>query len=304
MLKAAALILAAHCVGAIRSNIQVHDDADIAKQADEEVQSMQDLSNKALWQEAWGDTLSKHGASDALMNDALKNALYPDAQLHFQNLIQARHRLKATMQSQQEQDQQEQDAQHASQNQDHEVFENAKAGFLQRMTAGIKDIKDDDPPSTTTIATTTEDPQVVKEREQMALLKEKEMSKMTEGVAETKEEEVPSTTTSTMDPAAAAEKEHFEQLKEQEMSKLTQNLDDKSVTAAEVTATTTTTTTTTTETLGAAGKKIMAEISSGKFVLPANFAGLQTPQQQPQQEEKQDNVDDSEAGQDFDQFGF
>merc|ERR1719321_1869601 len=71
------------------------------------------------------------------------------------------------------------------------------------------------------------------------------------------------------------------------MSKLTANLDEKSLDAAEATATTTTTTTSTSMTLGAAGKKIMAEIESGKYVLPTDrFAGIQTPQQKPAEDEK------------------
>lgn len=301
-MKASVLILVVYSAGA--ANIKVHDDADIAKAADEEVQGLSDLSNKGLWQEAWSQTLAKHDASDALMNDGLKRALYPEAQDKFQNLIQARHRLKEKMQVQQDQEQQQEATQNAGQQQDKDFFENAKAGFLQRMTAGIKDIKDDDPPSTTTATTTTEDPQVVKEREQMEELKAKEMSKMTDGVAETKEEDAPSTTTTTMDPAAKAEKDHFEQLKSAEMLKLTSNLDDKSIDAAEATATTTTTTSTTTMSLGEAGKKIMAEITSGKFVLPNNFAGLQTPQQPPQQEDKQDDEAMSETMSDLDEFGF
>merc|ERR1719265_968757 len=105
-----------------------------------------------------------------------------------------------------------------------------------------------------------------------------------------------------MDPAAKAEKEHFEQLKQAEMAKLTSNLDDNSVAAAEATVTTTTTTTTTTQTLGQAGKKIMAEINSGNYVLPnVKFAGLQTPPKT-DQEQKQDDGENSEAAQDFDQY--
>merc|ERR1719321_1766092 len=100
---------------------------------------------------------------------------------------------------------------------------------------------------------------------------------------------VPSTTTTTVDPAAQAEKEHFDKLKPAEMVKLTSGLDDKSIDDAEKTATTTTTGTTTTMTLGEAGKKIMAEISSGKYVLPTErFAGIQTPQQ-PEPEDKNDD---------------
>lgn len=297
------LIVAAHCAGASLVSVKVHDDVDIAKAADEEVQGLDDLSNQGLWQEAWKQTLVKHDASDALMNDQLKNALYPEAQLYFQHLLDARHRLKEKMQAQQ-QSLAQQNAPSAAQQQDNDDLASAKASFLAKMTAGIKDIKDDDPPSTTTTTTVTEDPQVVKEREQMALLKQKEMSKMTEGVAEIKEDDAPTTTTTTIDPAVKAEQEHFAQLKEQEMAKLTSNLDDKSVEAAEATATTTTTTTTTTQTLGAAGKKLLAEINSGHYVLPTvNFAGLQTPQQ-PREQQDNDEMADSETVQDLDQYGF
>jgi len=99
MFKLVVLVLAAHFAGASLVKVRVHDDADIAKAADEEVQGLDDLSNKGLWQEAWKQTLVKHDATDALMNDQLKSALYPEAQLHFQNLIDARHRLKQKMQA-------------------------------------------------------------------------------------------------------------------------------------------------------------------------------------------------------------
>jgi len=303
MLKAFLLILTAHCVGAV--NFQVHDDAGLAQAADEELQTLQDLSNENLWHKAWSDTLAKHATSDALLTDNLKKVLYPEAQILFQNLIKARHRLKAKMQAQQAAEQQQQDA---AQEQDHQFEEDAKAGFLQRMTAGINDINNDPLPSTTTATTTIEDPKVVKEREQMADLKEKEMSKMMAGVAETKDEDTPHTTTTTVDPAARAEEEHMEQLKEAEMAKLTSKLDDNSIAAAEATATTTTKTTTTTTTMNAAGKKMLAELSSGKFYKHAlnsmNFAGLQTDQQQPQEDDKQDNDDSSETMTDLDEYGF
>lgn len=311
MFKAIVLVLVSCSVDASNSavnvNVKVHDDADIAKAADQELQGLTDLSNQGLWQQAWSQTLAKHDASDALMNDALKKALYPEAQLHFQNLIEARHRFKQQMKMQQDQQQQPQDPQAKAQQEDHEAFENAKNGFLQRMTAGIKDIRDDDPPAHTT-TTTTENLQVVQEREKMSALKDKEMAKMTEGVAEAKDD-TPSTTTTTMDPAVKAEKEHFEALKDQEMSKLTANLDEKSISAAEATATTTTTSTTTTMSLGAAGRKIMAEIQSGKYSLPPiqdklnEFAGIQTPQQ-PAEDEKQDDSAMSETMEDLDTYGF
>lgn len=311
MLKAIVLVLATCGIDASNSavnvNVKVHDDGDIARAADEELQGLSDVSNQALWQEAWSQTLTKHDASDALMNDALKNALMPDAQLHFNNLLQARHRMKKKMEMLQEQQTQQQDAQSKAQQQDSEDLESAKNNFLAKMTAGIKDIKDDDPPAKTT-TTTTENPQVVAERERMESLKAQEMSKMTEGVAEAKDD-TPSTTTTTVDPAAKAEKEHFDELKAKEMSKLTANLDEKSLDAAEATATTTTTTTTTTVTLGAAGRKIMAEIQSGKFELPpilapGGFAGIQAAQQKPDDDDKQDDGAMSETMADLDQYGF
>jgi hypothetical protein len=284
------------------ANIRIHDDNDIAREADEEVQGMQDVSNKALWQEAWGQTLSKHDASDALMNDQLKEALYPEAQMLFNNLLQARHRLKQKMSALQEQQQQQDEEANKGKQADSEAFESAKAGFLERMTAGIKDIRDDDPPATTT-TTTTENAEVVKERLAMAALKDSELQKMTAGVAEAKDD-APSTTTTTVDPAAQAEKEHFDQLKQAEMSKLTSGLDEKSIDAAEKTATTTTTSTTTTVTLGEAGKKIMAEISTGKFVLPSNFAGIQQPQQTAPVDDQHDDASMSETMEDLDTYGF
>jgi len=305
-MKTIVLVLVTGC--AYAAHIKSHDDHEIADAADRELQGLQDMSNKGLWQESWSQTLAKHDASDAMMNDNLKQALYPEAQLHFTNLIQARHRYTQQMKAQQEQQAQEQDEQTKGQQQDKEVFDNAKQGFLERMTAGLKNIKDDDAPATTTTTTTTENAQVVKERKQMEDLKEKEMSKMTEGVAEAKEDDAPSTTTTTVDPAAQAEKEHFDKLKEAEMAKLTSNLDDNKIDAAEATVTTTTTTSTTTMTLGEAGKKIMAEITSGKYVLPTDrFAGIQTAEQKP--EDKEDSHDDndsamSETVADMDQYGF
>jgi len=319
MFKAIVLVLVSCSVDASNSavnvNVKVHDDADIKKAADQELQSLTDMSNQGLWQEAWSKTLAKHDAGDALMNDALKKALYPEAQLHFQNLIEARHRFKQQMKMQQDQQEQPQDAQAKAQQEDDEALKNAKEGFLQRMTAGIKDSSDDDPSvlkelAAHTTTTTTENLQVVQEREKMSALKDTEMAKMTEGVAEAKDD-TPSTTTTTMDPAVKAEKEHFEALKEQEMSKLTANLDEKSINAAEATATTTTTSTTTTMSLGAAGRKIMAEIQSGKYSLPTvqippilspnGFAGIQNPQQ-PQQPE--DDSAMSETMEDLDTYGF
>merc|ERR1719321_359995 len=116
---------------------------------------------------------------------------------------------------------------------------------------------------------------------------------------------VPSTTTTTVDPAAQAEKEHFDKLKPAEMVKLTSGLDDKSIDDAEKTATTTTTSTTTTQTLGEAGKKIMAEITSGKYVLPTDrFAGIQEPQQKPQEDDQHDDSAASETMEDLDTYGF
>lgn len=285
------------------ANIRIHDDNDIARAADEEVQGMQDVSNKALWQEAWGQTVSKHDASDALMNDQLKKALMPEAQMLFNNLLQARHRLKQKMAAIQEQQEQQEEEANKAQNQDNQVFESAKSKFLERMTAGIKDIHDDDAPVVTT-TTTTENPEAVKERLAMAELKNQELQKMTAGVAEAHDDDVPSTTTTTVDPAAQAEKAHFDQLKQAELSKLTSGLDDKSIDDAEKTATTTTTSTTTTVSLGEAGKKIMAEISSGKFVLPTNFAGIQQPQQSAPVDDQHDDAAMSETMEDLDTYGF
>merc|ERR1719161_2959497 len=164
------------------------------------------------------------------------------------------------------------------------------------MTAGIKDIKDDAPVATTT--TTTENPEVVKERLAMAELKNQELQKMTAGVAEAHDDDVPSTTTTTVDPAAEAEKEHFDKLKQAELVKLTSGLDEKSIDDAEKTATTTTTTTTTTVSLGEAGKKIMAQINSGNFVLPANFARIQQPQQTAPVDDSHDDASMSETMED------
>merc|ERR550514_770621 len=128
---------------------------------------------------------------------------------------------------------------------------------------------------------------------------------MTAGVADAKDDATPSTTTTTVDPAAQAEKEHFDQLKAAELSKLTSGLDDRSIDAAEKTATTTTTSTTTTMTLGEAGKKIIAEISSGKYVLPTErFAGLQTPKEKPQVDDEHDDGAMSETMEDLDTYGF
>lgn len=286
------------------ANIKIHDDNDIARAADQELQGLLDTSNNALWEESWSQTLAKHDASDALMNDKLKSALYPEAQLHFQNLLAARHRLKESMNAQQEQQEQQEEEATKGQRQDHQAFEDAKAGFLQRMTAGLKDIKEDDAPAPTT-TTSTENPEVVKQRLAMAALKDQEMQKMTAGVAEVQDDPTPSTTTTTIDPAAQAEKEHFDQLKAAEMSKLTSGLDDSSIDAAEKTATTTVATTTTTMTLGEAGKKIIAEISSGKYVLPTDrFAGIQTPQQKPEADAPQDDAAMSETMEDLDTYGF
>merc|ERR1719473_1771046 len=114
----------------------------------------------------------------------------------------------------------------------------------------------------------------------------------------------PSTTTTTIDPAVQADKDHMEQLKAAEAQKLTAGLDDKSIESAEKTATTTTTSTTTTMTLGEAGKKIMAEITSGKYVLPTErFAGIQTPQN-PEPEDTQSDAAMSETMEDLDTYGF
>lgn len=301
MMTPVVLVLLSFCADA--ANIRMHDDNDIARQADAEVQSMEDVSNNALWQHAWGQTLSKHDASDALMSDNLKKALYPEAEVKFNNLLAARHRLKQKMAALQEQQEQKEEEATKSQRADQEAFDSAKQGFLERMTAGIKDIKEDDPPTTTT-TTTTENPEVVKERLAMAALKDQELHKMTAGVAEIKDEPTASTTTTTIDPAAQAEKEHFDQLKQAEAAKLTAGLDDKSIEDAEKTATTTTTSTTTTVSLGEAGKKIMAEIQSGKFVLPANFAGIQQPQQTPQVDDSHDDSAMSETMEDLDTYGF
>lgn len=286
------------------ANIKLHDDGEIARQADEEVSNMQDVSNQALWQQAWGQTLSKHDASDALMSDQLKSALYPEAQMLFNNLLEARRRLKQKMSALQEQQEQKEEEATKGQRQDQEQFESAKAGFLERMTAGIKDIKDDDAPATTT-TTTTENAQVVKERLAMVALKDQELQKMTAGVAEVRDDPVPAATTTTVDPKAQAEKEHFDQLKQAEMVKLTSGLDDKSIDESEKTATTTTTGTTTTPTLGEAGKKIMAEITSGKYVLPTErFAGIQQPQQTSPQEDQHDDSAMSETMEDLDTYGL
>eukprot|EP00746_Dinoflagellata_sp_MGD_P070525 gnl/MRDRNA2_/MRDRNA2_28865_c0_seq1.p1 gnl/MRDRNA2_/MRDRNA2_28865_c0~~gnl/MRDRNA2_/MRDRNA2_28865_c0_seq1.p1 ORF type:complete len:309 (-),score=95.12 gnl/MRDRNA2_/MRDRNA2_28865_c0_seq1:183-1109(-) len=308
MFKVVLLIHAAHCVGAV--NMRVKDDTDIARAADEEIQGLQDLSNKGLWQEAWKHTAAKH-ASLAMAMDDSQSVLYPEAQVLFQNLVKARHRLKTKMQEQQEEEKQKQDAQNDAQQQEHQFEEDTKAGFLQRMTAGINDVID--LPSATTTKTTTEDPQVVKEREHAAEIKEKEMAKMTAGVAETKEESAPQTTTTTEDPAAKAEREHMEQLREAEMAKLTSGMDGKSVAAAGATVTTTvktTTTTTTTTTLNAAGKKMMADLLSGKFYkhsfhMSKNFAGLQTSENEPEEDNKQDDDSNySETMTDVDEYGF
>lgn len=302
MMKPVVLVLLSFFADA--ANIRIHDDNDIARQADEEVQGMEDVSNKALWQEAWGKTLSKHDASDALMSDKLKNALYPEAQMLFNNLLQARHRMKQQMSALQEQQEQKEFEATKGQREDNEVFENAKAGFLERMTAGLKNIKEDDAPAPTT-TTTTEDPEVVKQRVAMAQLKDQELQKMTAGVADVKDDPIPSATTTTVDPAAQAEKEHFDQLKQAEMSKLTSGLDDKSIEDAEKTATTTMTSTTTTLSLGEAGKKIMAEITSGKYVLPTErFAGIQEPQQTPQVDDSHDDSAMSETMEDLDTYGL
>jgi hypothetical protein len=315
MMKAVVLILAAHCVRAV--NVRARDDTEIARAADQEVQGLQDLSNKGLWQKAWSQTVAEHSGDTWISFANSKDLLYPKAQILFQNLIKARHRLKAKMdqqkEDQQKEDEPQQDAQNAQQQeqqQEQHFAADAKANFLQKMTAGIKDIRDDDLAPTTTAKTTTENPQVVKEREQMAEIKAKEMAKMTAGVAEAKDV-APKITTTTEDPAARAEKEHLEQIKEAEIAKLTAQTDAKSVAKAEATVTTTTTTTTTmSTTMNAAGKKFIASLTQGKIYQHAlNFAGLQRAQvEEDDDEPKQDSGNDSgsysETMTDLDEYGF
>merc|ERR1719473_834118 len=127
------------------------------------------------------------------------------------------------------------------------------------------------------------------------------MTKLTAGVAEAHDDVAPTTTTTTEDPQKVAEHEKFDQLKAKEMSLLTANLDDASIEAAEKTATTTTTVT-----LGEAGKKVLAEINSGKFVLPTKqFAGLQTSEEKPEAPEKEEDEEAaSETMTDLDTYGF
>lgn len=178
----------------------------------------------------------------------------------------------------------------------------AKLAMEQRLTAGLKDIHDDPAPPAQTTTTTTIDPQAA----ELAALKVTELTKLTAGVAEAHDDVAPTTTTTTEDPQKVAEHEKFDQLKAKEMSLLTANLDDASIEAAEKTATTTTTTTTSTVTLGEAGKKVLAEISSGKFVLPTKqFAGLQTSEEKPEAQEKEEDEEAaSETMTDLDTYGF
>merc|ERR1719393_408893 len=115
--------------------------------------------------------------------------------------------------------------------------------------------------TTTEVTTTTEDPRVVEEREhqkqQLLEMHKNVMSKLTSGFSDIDKEEATATTTTTTTTT-----------KNLAMLRLLDGVDGPAQAKGKTekkAATTTTTTTTTTQTIGAAGKKTLAFITSGTF---------------------------------------
>lgn len=285
----------------------------VLDQVESEVEDMQesgaDMSNQALWLRAWKETTEKYHVADADINDEMKRNLMPEAQKLWKSFLQARHQLKQKQQSQ------ESKAQTAADS-DAETLEDLKQQMAEKLTAHLKDIKDDDvpPPVETTTTTSTESPDQVR----MDELREKEREKLTAHVKDVKDDDESQTTTaaaSTTESAQARQaredNEKLAELKDEMAKKLTEDHPEGDAGSKSFVQEQTTTTTTTTVTMDEAEQeKTMSLLKTGN--LGGNlFTRFQKPKPAPvevkvaaQPEAAADSSSDSEGevSQDFDQY--
>lgn len=215
--------------------------AGVLDQAESEVNQMDDTSNQALWKHAWEETLEKYHVAE---NDAnAQQAVYPEAKKYYKSLIQARHTLR-------EQNQQESAGSSAAQS-DEETLEDLKQQMAEKLTANLKNIKDDDTPVVTTTTTTTSESA---DQLQMEQLRAAANEKLTARLKEVKDDDdTATTTTAKPQPESAEAKQQREdqdklaELKDEMAKKLTEDhpesqaQDSKSFVQEQSTTTTTTT---------------------------------------------------------------
>jgi len=276
-------------------------DALHAKQREEELDmgpGDKSMSKQALWQEAWSQTLEKYHAPEDVseMGTDLQDQLYGDAQKLWKSWLQVRHQRARESRNDQETDE----------NADEESTSTLPAVAL-RLLAGVNSKENDEPPATTTTTTTTENPEATRQREQLAALQKMAVSKLTQGMAETREEEIEDAKEEEMREATSTTSTTTTTFN-QAIAKLLAgvNAPVPSVSIKETTTTTTTTTTTPLK-LTEAGRKTIAFLESGTFSWPRNRE-----QQTKSDDEDDDEEDsskatteggsDSEAATDFDQY--
>jgi len=160
--------------------------------------------------------------------------------------------------------------------------------------------------TTTVESTTTEDPKVAMEREQqkqhLLEVHNAMMIKLTDGMDKIEKEEATRITSTVIEATTSTTT-----TKNLALARLLSGVDGpvnepklKGVQAVGFT-TTTTTTTTTTQTIGLAGKRTLAFITSGKFAMP-HHAEAQTEAQEADDDDEEKHVSDDadEAAADFD----
>lgn len=239
MMKLLALLFPLLCTVDALSRNKVLKARNFQDQAESEIQDLQDTSNQALWKHAWEETLDRYHVAEN--DENAQKTVYPEAKKYYKSLIQARNRL------QQQQAQQESEASN-HQNSDEETLADLKQQMAAKLTAGVKEIKEDDgvwAPTTTTTTTTENADQV-----QMDKLKAAEAEKLTANMKNVKDDDAPVTTTvsTTESPEARQQREDNEklaELKEKMAAKLTEDApatpESKSLLQQESTTTTTTT---------------------------------------------------------------
>lgn len=244
------------------------------------------LSKQGLWRKAWNTVLDRYHADEESLSESLRGEFTKQAQKLWKKWLQQKHAMVQQLKQKRAEEESEEQAQEAT--------TTTLGAAVQGLLAGLNSKDDDDfqltPAKTTT--TSTESPEAKREREEMAMMQKKAVGRLTAGFDKISAEDAERATTTTAETTTTTTTPN------KELAKLLAGVDRPmpSTTGGKGQTSTTTTTTvkTTTTTIGEAGRKAIAFISSGTFVMPPRQL-TDTPQDSDTDDDQKDAATDSEA---------